>query len=189
MSDNILAGLQVATQKPSMHGTYVPTWSAFSPAASGVVKFSGPTRFIADSVITFEVTYYHDNISNTDTFSSKDKAFDFMGNKLEDGYSVSCRKRELTPAIDDVIKGRKLQYRVLSGVFNNNWNDLTRMSNELTFNGGVEFRIRPDYFHVVTTISITSGSITFEDIEDLAKYVDKRIRTNGLDFYVRKVKY
>lgn len=58
------------------------------------------------------------------------------------------------------------------------------------FSYATKFRIRPDYYHTVTTNDLlVTGTVTFHDIDELAKYVDNRIRTNGLDFSVKKVRY
>ena len=156
------------------------TYGIWQDVPAGRVEFSAKTQFRSKPVLSFRVTTQ----GSTTTHQDKDAAMSFVAQSIHNGYDVSivCMPSP-TPTI--IGPDRKLQCTDQKGA----WHFVT-ISSTFTLDTNSTFRIRPDFYHTVDTHDpLIKGTVSFHDIEELAKYVDKRIRTDGVDFTVRKVKY
>jgi hypothetical protein len=188
---DVMKNIQYRSPKEKVAGWQIPTYGDWTPfeVTENYKEYTFPshTQFRLKPVIKFEV---HLPDGSVGTFGDKDNAMFRVAELIDEGCKVTVQRVEcsrLRP-IQQELEGKNVQWRTAD-----KWHPIT------TFNAqGYEFpvrlRVRPDYYHTVRTIN-TLGSmpvtsfIDFTDIEDLAKYVDNRIRTNGFDFSVVKVNY
>lgn len=132
-------------------------------------------------------TVYHLHVAgNSQVFYNKDTLMSAVASHV-----VKDQEIRIVPGVSPLatISVPKLQMKRY-GVDSGDWTDIKVGSSPIVLNYATVFRIRPDYYHVVDSIDpINRGSVAFYDIDKLANYVNNRIRTNGLDFSVKKVKY
>lgn len=161
------------------------TYGDWQDIPEGLVTFGDKTQLRAKPTFSYDVSV-ESSVTYT-TYKSKDAAMSAIANLIATGERVSIVPSTKIADITN-FQSRKLQYYI--SVPNAQWIDLAGLGSVLTLPGKVKFRVRPDYYHVVDSIDpVSRGSVSFHDVDELAKYVDNRIRTNGLDFSVKKVKY
>jgi hypothetical protein len=185
---NILAGVQFCAPHAKFphwnpQDPYVlnDTYSDWQDVPAGTVSFSKGTKLRAKPSPSYEV-FLSDGTSSK--FRTKDSAMSEVARALEIGRTAKIVT--VNDRINSMGTERKLQYKTPSM---DGWSNFS-VSSPFTLQTSYTFRIRPDHYHRVTTISgNTAADIEFFDIDALTKYVDNRIRTNGLDFKVIKVKY
>lgn len=149
-----------------------------------MISFPAHTQFRIKPLTTYQVSVS----LNTTTHTDIAVVHKVTANLLEQGQSYQVSVFDKTPAWTRT----NLQFRQPDSASKSEWQDATKLlgANPLRMTYATEFRQRPDHYHVVDTLdTVVRGSVVFHDIEELAAYVDKRIRTNGLDFKVSKVKY
>jgi len=191
MTDNILAGLQFSTKMPGMPdflGRKTDTWSNWVDTDGKVTSYPANTKFRVKPSFGYTVSSQKGIAAIQDSFdfNDKDAMMKHVATKLDGGFRISISPTPHEQSITAVVAGRNIQYRLGK----DNWTTLYGIATELVFSGPLKFRIRPDFYHVVDSLDpVSKGSISFHDIDDLAKYVDDRIRTNGLDFSIKKVWY
>lgn len=190
MAENILEGIQFQTTKavfPTWKQTVSEPWTDWLDTDAHITKFRGPLKLRMKPTFEYVVSRRKGLDVTVDTFSSKEEMSRHISKHIDDNIDINIRRAETTTKSD--IASRKLQYRV-TNVTDSAWKNLTTVNSTVTYQGAIEFRIRPDhYYQVITNHNVIGGIVEFHDIDDLDRYISGRIRTGGLDFSVRKVKY
>lgn len=186
---NILEGVQFREPNPKFphwnttdEYARTETYGIWQDVPEGRVQFSAKTQLRSKPTFNYKVTA---NGKST-TFNHKDEAMSAVAQNIFNGYETIIHPIEsVYPKI--IGADRKLQHRNNTG---GTWIDVT-IGTPFTCTAALTFRIRPDFYHVVDSAESPRimGSVKFHDVDELAKYVDNRIRTEGVDFTVRKVKY
>lgn len=184
---NILEGVQYRTNTVS-HANLTPSkgWDMFDLFQGGGwedVK-PGEITFPANTQLRMkpELVYKTHGGATPGTFNNRATLLDEINKKLDKKETVQVTVEEKTSSkVSDsllqVFDGKSWKYVVISG-------------NTTVFTYAPKFRLRPDHYHRVMTLDgVIKGELEFYDTDELAKYVDNRIRTNGLNFSVTKVKY
>lgn len=155
------------------------TYGDWTNVPEGKVSFSKGIQLRCKPSVSYKVTI----LSSTTIHKDKNAAMSVVAQALESNKTAMISAVE--GALLTIGPDRKLQYKTGTS----KWQGIT-IASSFTVDATYTFRIRPDFYHIVdSTDPISRGSLDFHDIEDLAKYVDNRIRTNGMDFRVTKVKY
>ena len=182
---NVLEGVQYRNVKGSPNAWLAPVYEDWQDVPEGMVKFPGKTEFRMKPKNAYILHTKKNNMNVDLSHTTLDKAISELKSYVNEGKSVTIERVETTPDIFVEMTNRNVQFNASGG----DW----QYFRDYRFSGystEVVFRIRPDYYHVVNTIDHNiSGQLKFDDIEKLAKAVDNRIRTDGLDFSVTKVKY
>lgn len=187
MSTNILESVQYRTNTVS-YANVTPSkgWDMFDLFQGGgwedvpVGKTSFPTN--TQFRMKPEMVYKLHEGASYRTFANRSSLMVEINKKLDAGDTVSVSSGEQTST-----KHSNPLLQVFDGV---KWASVNISGQPAVFAYAANFRLRPDHYHkVVTQDSLVKGEIDFHDIDKLAAYVDKRLRTNGLDFSVKKVKY
>lgn len=145
-----------------------------------MTSFPAHTQIRMKPVTTYSISSGLNTIKLTDEEIAKITVRNLITNRTPFSVSIADSPPKFTL--------EHLQYRQKDAA-NPEWRP-TSIGMPVRYTYATEFRIRPDHYHVVNTLdSVVKGSVAFHDIEDLAAYVDNRLRTNGLDFEVKKVKY
>lgn len=187
MPDNILEGVQYRTAN-LVHADRLPSkgfdifdlvrGAGWTDIEAGQVSFPANTEFRMKPVKVFHL---HEGATYR-TFTDRASLDKAIAEKLENEQTVQVSMGETTST--------KLSADNLQVFDGKTWTSTQIGGHSVRYSYAAKFRIRPDYYHEVTTIDpLIRGSVSFHDIDELTKYVDNRIRTNGLDFSVKKVRY
>jgi len=176
-----MKGIEYSTYTSSSFSYAVEgVWGFWQPVPSGKTKFSARTRFRMAPVYAYEV-----RTDKSVVYKNRTDAMSEVAAYLNIGMQATIRKFE---SPEDQVANPLLQYQFGDG----NWQQAQIGSTPVSFTNAPEFRIRPDYYHRVTTLasaSVANAVVDFHDVDALAKYVDNRIRTDGPGFTLAKVAY
>lgn len=181
---NFLAGMQYADRKkpfPSWNDSPSDVYYMWKDVTDPNIVFASGTRIRMKPEYDYHLVV---NDGGPMHFGHKDTLMTAVARHVLNGDTVKISSAPSTRS----AKIKNLQANTMDR--NGDWQDYSLGASPLVVSRPMVFRIRPDHYHIVDSIDpINKGSLDFHDIEKLAKYVDNRIRTNGLDFSVRKVKY
>lgn len=183
---NFLAGAEY--RFPRNGGiAFNPQWTEWMAIEYPTQVFPEATQFRMKPVIKYAVA----SESTSTVFDFEDDALNEVAEQIRLQKQVTLTKREVTGNFKETFSGKNLQFRNLLGELSPaSWQDFSNFNPAgFGYAWNVEFRIRPDYQYEVNTLDgPVSGKQQFDDLEEVIKYVDNRLRTNGLDFSVKKVK-
>lgn len=145
----------------------------------GKNEFPIHTEFRMKPLTVYRV---HENLKYV-TYRNKTSLMEAISKKIDagDNIQVSLVEEATTKFTDPLLQ----VYR------QDKWTNISIGDKPVKLTYASKFRLRPDFYYTVSTINnpLITSHIDFEEADKLAEYVSNRIRTNGLDFSVRKVKY
>jgi len=144
------------------------------------VLFPSYTQFRLKPVIAYEVT---GSTLENPRFTDLSEAMAKVSHNVE-AYGVATI-RAIPQKMDLITYLNSRTVQIRRAGYDDSWKSIIYITpTEIT--EPTYFRIRPDHhFRVVTD----SAVIKFDDADNLAKYVDKQIRTGSYDFKVEAIKY
>ena len=175
----------------------------YSVAGNGFTEWEPVNRIdrVFPEGTVFRVTPYTEYEISTDEgvqekFRNKDKALSSVARLVTDGHEVTIQGNVYVPDVKLRLVENKVEFRTRSTnkagtvVTHGDWYNFYTFSLEYGYAQEIELRQRPDFQYKVTTIDdVISGEVSFDDVDKLTQYLDNRIRTNGMDFSVRRVPY
>lgn len=110
------------------------------------------------------------------SYANKDKAMSAVAEALAEGISANIRRVDETPDLVQFLFNKNVEFQTAG---TGRWTAVTYLK-IAGLDYRTQLRIRPDnYWTVNTSVGISKSSLDFKDIDELAKYVDKQIRTNN----------
>lgn len=135
-------------------------------------------------------THYQVSLPQTKAavYTTKKDVMTAIAIALEAGQFIEVTPIPVETDLGATMAARRIQYIVSDDRVVSSWQGFRALASVTL--SPITLRVRPDHYHrVVTRDGLISGEVDFDDIERLAKYVDNRIRTNGLDFSVTRMAY
>jgi hypothetical protein len=183
---NLLDGVQFRTLKPGF-----PSWTAqqenyFSEwtDCADVTSFPDNTEFRVKPVHVYVVKCK----DRTDIITEeKTRAMARVATLTEQNSNVSIFKEtKPAPTIGQWLVDKNIQFKLGNS---EKWNQGTYFGGA---NRGatIKFRTRPDYYWNVTIkTGIAQANLSFDDADELSKYIDRQIRTSESDFTITRRAY
>lgn len=117
----------------------------------------------------------------------KTKAMSRVAKLIEDGFTVSVSKEDATvPGVSQWLTDNDIQFKLagsekwLSGMY----------LPGVAVSAAIKFRKRPDtYYQVDVKNGIAQSILTFDDVDELSKYLDQKLRTSENNFVITRRPY
>jgi hypothetical protein len=182
---NLLKGLQYRELKQEM-----PNWRSYGTVkdftewtdCKDLTSFSTGTQFRVAPVFDYVVKIP----GRISTIDNRDTAMGRVARALDEGHEVHVVKEEkATKSTGQFLTDNNIQYKTDGS---GSWTS----GNYFTggYSSRVHFRIRPDtYFQVDIKTGIAQSTLNFDDVEELAKYVDKQLRTSDNNIFITRRNY
>jgi len=178
----VLKGLQFRTNTAPYGGSdmfALVRGGGWVDVPEGKNSFHANTEFRMKPLTEYRL---HENLTYK-TIRNKTSLMEEISKKIDAGDNIQVSQVEVatTKFTDPLLQVKK----------NDQWVNISIGDKPVKLIYASTFRLRPDFYYQVTTIgnALVTGSVEFEDADKLAEYVNNRIRTNGMDFSVRKVRY
>lgn len=168
-----------------------PVYKEWTPVPASIqnMRFASGTQFRMKPTVSYAVEFNATKeVAGYSTYDVKQNAVDFVATLLENSTDpISVKRVEISKDFHTELFNRNVQFRILGTA--TKWQSISGFQTE-GYNGELSLRVRPDYYYRVSTIdNLVVGHVEFDDVERVAEYVNNRIRTEGLDFQVRKIRY
>jgi hypothetical protein len=181
---NVLEGVEYRTLKSQLPSWRVEeNYNEWLPCGS-LTEFPSGTEFRVKEELEYVVTF---NSRKDLSTPDKTKAMARVAKLIEDGFEVSVNKYAKTqPGIASFLSDNNIQFK-LSG--SDKWLNPPHFGG-VAQGSPIRFRKRPDtYFEVQIKTGIAMSSLTFDDVDELSKYLDRQLRTSENGFTVTRRHY
>lgn len=182
---NTLDGVQFRTMKAQL-----PSWRVEEnyndwADCGNVTNFPSGTEFRVAPVIKYVVTDSFDK--RVLTSGDKTEAMAKVSSMLAEDKFASIRKEEATtPGIATYLADRSVQFKLTGS---DKWLNPPHFGGT-AIGSPIRFRKRPDtYFQVDVKTGIAMSTLTFDDVDELDKYVSKQLRTSENNIFITRRSY
>lgn len=182
---NVLEGVEYRTLKAQL-----PSWRAEEnynewAACGTLTEFPSDTEFRVKPVIKYVVTDSFDK--KVLTSGDKTEAMAKVSSMLaEDNFAAIRRDKLASPGIATFLADRGVQFK-LSG--SDKWLNPPHFSGKAV-GSPIRFRLRPDtFFDVSIKVGISQANLTFDDVDELSKYLDRQLRTSDNNIVITRRAY
>ena len=188
---NVLDGIEYRTLNPNLPSWNKDVYTDWLPAGN-LTSFPSGTQFRVPPKFTYEVASRdNENVQSVVELRtpSKDNAMKKVAQLVEEGKAVRLEKHEVpTLTASGHMAENHVQFK-LAG--QDKWTHaqyLTQGSMGVT--SKIQFRARPDnYFQVDVKNGIALSTLDFDDVEELARYIDRQIRTSENNITITRRSY
>lgn len=181
---NVLDGVEYRTLKAQL-----PSWrndENYNDWAdcAGMIDFPSGTEFRVKEETEYVVTF---NSRKDTSTPDKTRAMARVSKLLEDGFEVSVDKFVKThPGIATYLSARGIQFKLKAS---DKWLNPPNFGGKAV-DSPIRFRKRPDsYFQVDVKTGIALSTITFDDVDELDKYVSRQLRTSENNITITRRPY
>lgn len=181
---NVLDGVQFRTLKAQL-----PSWRNEEnynewTDCGEVTNFPSGTEFRVKEEIEYVVTF---NSRKDTSTPDKHKAMARVAKLLEDDFEVSVNKFVKTqPGIATYLSDQMVQFKLAKS---DKWMNPPHFGGKCV-DSPIRFRKRPDtYFQVDIRNGIAMSTLTFDDVDELDKYVSKQLRTSENNISITRRTY
>lgn len=182
---NILDGIEFRMLKAQLPGWRTEENYGEWTACGAGDYFPSGTEFRVAPVIKYVVT---DSFDKTVLASEdKNKAMAKVSSMLAEGKFAAIRRDELTsPGIAAYLSDQGIQFRLVGS---DKWMNPPYFAGTAV-DSPIRFRKRPDnYFSVRVTTGVSMAELTFDDVEELSKYLDRQLRTSENNITITRRSY
>ena len=182
---NVLEGVQYRTLKAQL-----PSWKVEEnyndwADCGSLTEFPSGTEFRVAPIIWYVLTDSFDK----KILSSKDKteAMAKVSSLLAEDKFVAIRKEvAASPGVAAYLADKSVQFKLAGS---DKWLNPPHFGGKAV-GSPIRFRKRPDtYFQVDIKQGITMSTLTFDDVDELTKYLDRQLRTSENNFTVTRRLY
>jgi len=149
-------------------------WKSAEEEPIGRAYPSG-TQFRVKPVVRWDVDI-RDSGATPTCVKTREDLDKLVAELLDAEQDFKIKTIDLTQDIHELLFNRNVQF---STAGSEKW----QSTNNFNFGAAtsrITFRVRPDnYWEVTTTIGISKSTVSFDDVDKLAVYMDKQIRTNN----------
>lgn len=181
---NVLDGVQYRTLKAQL-----PSWRNEEnyndwEDCGNITEFPSGTEFRVKEEIEYVVTFNSQKDTST---PDKTKAMARVAKLLEDGFEVSVNKFVKTqPGIATYLSGQMVQFKLAKS---DKWLNPPHFGGKCV-DSPIRFRKRPDsYFNVDVRTGIAVSTLTFDDVDEVDKYVSRQLRTSDNTIIISRRAY
>lgn len=181
---NVLDGIEYRTLKAQL-----PSWRVEEnyndwADCGSLTEFPSGTEFRVKEEMEYVVTFNDRKDTST---PDKTKAMARVSKLIEDGFEVSLNKFVKTqPGIATFMSENNIQFK-LSG--SDRWLNPPHFGGT-AMGSPIRFRKRPDtYFDVSVKAGIAQSNLTFDDVDELSKYLDRQLRTSDNNIVITRRAY
>lgn len=181
---NLLVGVQYRTLKAQL-----PSWRVEEnynewQDCGHLTDFPSGTEFRVKPVISYKVTF---NGKLDSSHEDKTRAMARVSKLTEDDFIVEVSKEvRASPGIATYLSDMNIQFKLAGS---------EKWMNPPHFGGTavgspIRFRKRPDtYFDVSIQTGIAQSRLTFDDVDELSKYLDRQLRTSDNNIVIQRRAY
>lgn len=181
---NVLEGIEYRTLKAQL-----PSWQVEEnyndwADCGNLTEFPSGTEFRVKEEIEYVVTFN----SRKDTVTSdKTKAMARVAKLIEDDFEVSVNKYVKTaPHVATFLSDNGIQFKLVGS---DKWVNPPHFGGTAV-GSPIRFRKRPDtYFDVSIKAGIAQSNLTFDDVDELTKYLDRQLRTSDNNIVITRRAY
>lgn len=181
---NLLHELEYRTLKSQLPSWRVDdNYSEWSPCGDRT-EFPDGTQYRVKEKLEYVVTF---NSRKDLATEDKTRAMARVAKLIEDGLEVSINKYTKTSVgVASWLVDNNIQFK-LSGA--EKWTNATYFGDS-NQGAAIKFRKRPDtYFEVSVKAGIVQSTLTFDDVDELSKYLDRQLRTSDNNFVIARRAY
>lgn len=182
---NVLDGVQYRTLKAQL-----PSWRVEEnynewDNCGNLTEFPSGTEFRVAPVIKYVVTDSFDK--KVLTSGDKTEAMAKVASMLAEGTFAAIRKDALTsPGIATYLSDNSIQFKLVGS---EKWLNAPHFGGK-SVGSPIRFRKRPDIFWDVSVkTGIAQSNLTFDDVDDLDKYVSRQLRTSDNNIVITRRAY
>jgi len=182
---SVLNGVQYRTLKAQL-----PSWKVEEnynewADCGTLTEFPSGTEFRVAPVIKYVVTDSFDK--KVLTSGDKTEAMAKVSSMLAEGQFAAIRKEEPTsPGIAPYLSDQNVQFKLAGS---DRWLNPPHFGG-ISVGSPIRFRKRPDtYFDVSMKSGIAQSNLTFDDVDELSKYLDRQLRTSDNNIVITRRAY
>lgn len=182
---NVLEGIEYRTLKAQL-----PSWRAeenYSEWADcgNITEFPSGTEFRMKPIIEYVLTDSFDK--KVLTSRDKTEAMAKVSSMLAEDKFVAIRKEHrATVGIATHLSDNLIQFRLIGS---DKWLNPPHFGGKAV-GSAIRFRKRPDtYLDVSIKAGIAQSNLTFDDVDELSKYLDRQLRTSDNNFVIQRRAY
>jgi|SRR5438045_580723 len=182
---NVLEGVDYRTLKSQLPSWRVEeNYNDWLPCGS-LTEFPSGTEFRVTPVIKYVITDSFDKYVLSSP--NKTEAMAKVSSMLAEDKFVAIRKEEATsPGIATYLSDQVIQFKLIGS---DKWLNPPHFGGTAV-GSPIRFRKRPDnYFQVDIKTGIAMSTLTFDDVDELTKYLDRQLRTSENNIVITRRNY